>query len=234
MKIREKIIASSSRRPLYDIGPTLIWTEVTADLDIFTTAENYTNYLSFEAPFDNPRSPKYLRRILQKMRMKKGTILIKEATPAHVTNIPVHFCAYRIDDQGTMHIFDPSWHRNDPGVYSTSAFYDSLDAFGISYVHTENNHPHYYQSVLPNDVFCQTWSLIWLIDIYDHIGLPLPRTREEAVKHLTNYITGFSQIVLSDIDNYMALFPTYKLEGNVPNNVFQTIIQKVHLILRLM
>jgi len=246
LKIREKILLSNIRsrihntnRPnkkTYKVGPTLIWTEIATDLDIFTTAENYTNYIGFEAPFNNPCSSKFLKKILKhkKMRMKKGTILIKQATPKYATNIPVHFCAYRIDNRGILSIFDPSWHRADPGVYSTTAFYQSLDAFKISYVHAENEHTHYYQSVLPNDVFCQTWSLIWLMNTYDTVELPLPNKREDAVVHLSQYISGFSKTVLDDIDAYMALFPTYKLDGNDPSVAFETIIQKIYLILGMM
>ena len=111
LKIREKILSNHELSDsMYKIGPTLIWTENTADLDIFTTAENYTNYLSFDAPFNVRSSPKYLKRLLLRMRMEKGTILIKETTPENATNIPVHFCAYRIDQDGIFHIFDPSWN----------------------------------------------------------------------------------------------------------------------------
>jgi hypothetical protein len=245
LKIREKILLSNtnmrqntkqSNKKMYKVGPTLIWTEIAADLGIFTTAENYKKFMSFEAPFNNPCSSKFLKKILKhkKMHMKKGTILIKQATPKNATNIPVHFCAYRIDNKGILSIFDPSWHRADPGVYSTTAFYQSLDAFGISYVHAENDHTHYYQSVLPNDVFCQTWSLVWLMETHDITRLSIPKTREEAVAHLSQYISGFSNIVLDDIDAYMALFPTYKLEGNDPSVAFETIIQKIQLILGMM
>jgi hypothetical protein len=240
LKIREKILQSNNnmiqtKQSPYKVGPTLIWTEIAADLSIFTTSEKYTNYMGFEAQFKNPRSRKFLKKLLKskKMHMKKGSILIKEATPKNASNIPVHFCAYRIDKNGVFYIFDPSWHRNDPGVYSTTAFYNSLDAFGISYVHAENDHTHYYQSVLPNDVFCQTWSLIWLMDIHDNLLLPLPKTRQDAVDHLSKYVTGFSQIVLDDIDSYMALFPAYKLEGHDASVVFHTIIEKIRLILSL-
>jgi hypothetical protein len=77
LKIREDILRSTPSK--YAIGPTLIWTEIPEDLSIFTTEESYTNYIGFEGDFSNPRSPKYLKKILAKMRMTKGTILIKEA-----------------------------------------------------------------------------------------------------------------------------------------------------------
>jgi hypothetical protein len=212
----------------YGIGPTLIWTENPDDLAIFTTAESYTNYLSFEAPFSNPRSPKYLPKILRSkaMRMKKGSILIKEETPENAMHIPVHFCAYRIDEAGVFTIFDPSWHSTDAGIYSTTAFYDSLNAFGIPYRHAEPNRAHHWQCVLPNDVFCQTWSLRWLLCDFTRPSIPtrntfpLPKTRAEAIAQITTYIGEFSQMVLANIDEYMSVFPVYKLEGNDPRKVF--------------
>jgi len=142
LQIRENILRTVPSA--YEIGPTLIWTETSADLDIFTTAENYTNYIGFDAPFNNPRSPKYLPKLLKKMRMLKGTIMIKEASvDSSNRSIPVHLCAYRVDHMGTSTIFDPSWHSADPGIYSTTAFYDSLDAFGISYQHAEPKRSHH-------------------------------------------------------------------------------------------
>lgn len=218
LHIREKILRNAPAK--YEVGPTLIWTENPADLAIFTTAESYTNYLTFEAPFSNPRSPKYLPKIFQSntMRMKKGTILIKEATPENAMHIPVHFCAYRIDDAGILTIFDPSWHSTDAGIYSTTAFYDSLDAFGISYRHAEPKRAHHWQSILPNDVYCQTWTLRWLL-CDDIRCFPLPKSRTEANTQLSSYIRDFARRVLDNIDEYMAVFPAYKLQGNDPRVV---------------
>jgi hypothetical protein len=226
LEIREKILHSVSSE--YAIGPTLIWTENPDDISIFTTAENYTHYIGFEAPFSNPRSPKYLKKVLESMRMVKGTILIKETTPENAMHIPVHFCAYRIDENGTLTIFDPSWHSADPGIYSTTAFYDSLDAFGISYEHAEYTRAHHWQCVLPHDVFCQTWSLRWLL--YDTRCFPLPKTRIDATAHITKYIHDFTRIIIQNISEYMAVFPKYKLEGNSPARVFETILKHKHVI----
>jgi hypothetical protein len=287
LKNREAILSSVSS--VYGIGPTIIWTEIADDLAIFTTAESYTNYIGFEAPFDNPRSPKYLAKILSSpsMRMKKGSILIKEASPENTTQftyetpngvspgipqftyetpngvspgipqftyetpnvvspgipqftyetpnvvspgipqILVHFCAYRIDENGTLHIFDPSWHSADPGIYSTTAFYDSLDAFGISYRHAEPNRTHHWQSVLPFDDYCQTWTLRWLMDDPSiNGGFPLPKTEKDARTQILKYITHFAKMVLSNIPIYMSNLPSYKLEGNNPMIVFNTIIER--------
>lgn len=220
LKIREDILRRATSK--YAIGPTLIWTEDVNDLSIFTSAENYKNYIGFEAPFSNPRSSKYLTKQLQKMRLTKGTILIKESATENAMHIPVHFCAYRIDEMGELVIFDPSWHSADPGIYSTTAFYDSLDAFGVSYKHAEPTRKHHWQSLLPNDVFCQTWTLQWLIQ--DARSFPLPKTRIEAAKHIAGYIKGFSEIVLQHVDSYIAYLPKYKLEDNNPVDVFKTIL----------
>jgi hypothetical protein len=207
----------------YEVGPSIIWTEDAADLSIFTTAENYTNFIGFEAPFSNPKSPRFLPKLLQKMRMKKGTILIKEATQGDAMHIPVHFCAYRVDAAGELTIFDPSWHGADPGIYSTTAFYDSLDAFGIPYKHAEQERKHHWQSLLPNDVFCQTWSLQWLLQ--DSVRrFPLPKTRLEAATHLTTYIKQISRSICSDVERFGAVFPAYKLEGNDAGAVFRHIL----------
>jgi hypothetical protein len=154
--------------------------------------------------------------------MTKGSILIKETTPANAMHIPVHFCAYRVDDDGVLTIFDPSWHCADPGIYSTTAFYDSLDAFGISYKHAEPERKRHWQSLLPNDVFCQTWTLAWLCS--DTRSFPLPSTRLEAAKYIAKYIMTFSRIVMCNIDKFMRVFPKYKLEERVPATIFQTIL----------
>ena len=222
LKIREDILRNSPSK--YKIGPTLIWTEDANDLSIFTTAENYTNYIGFESQFANPKSPKYLKKILKKMKMTKGSILIKEATSPNEMHIPVHFCAYRIDKTGNLNIFDPSWHSEDPGIYSTTAFYDSLNAFGISCKHAESTRRHHWQSLLPNDVFCQTWTLQWLIcDKYES-RYPLPLTTVESATHIAKYIKKLTRIVLCNLKKYMSMFPKYKLEGNDPNTIFRSII----------
>lgn len=228
LKIREDILSSIPSD--YAVGPTILWIEDPADLSIFT--EDCPHSIGFEAPFNNPRSPKYLKKIIEKMRMKKGTILIKEsAQTTDVMHIPVHFCAYRVCDDGILTIFDPSWHIEDRGIYSTSAFYDSLDAFGISYQHAEPLRSHHWQSMLPNDVFCQTWTLQWLMPEYDNPAyqhsesFPLPKTRKEAAKYIAKYIKQLSTLVIKNIDVYMSVFPTYKLERNDPVTVFETIIQ---------
>lgn len=233
LKNREKIL--SSLPSFYEVGPTLIWTETSDDLSIFTTEESYTNFIGFEAPFNNPRSPKYLKKILlsTSMRMKKGSILIKEATPENTTRVPVHFCAYRIDANGVLSIFDPSWHSADPGIYSTTAFYDSLDAFGISYVHAESTRTHHWQSIIPFDDYCQTWTLKWLT--YDTLAtFPLPNTQKDARTQISSYMAGFTQIVLSDMDGFMSNLPTYKLEGNDPIDVFDTILKNPQTILNML
>lgn len=221
LKIRECIIQSFLSE--YTLGPTIIWTEDADDLSIFTVAESYDHFIGFESPFSNPRSPKFLKKIIRKMCYVKGTILIKESTPACAMHIPVHFCAYRVDSVGILTIFDPSWHSADPGIYSTTAFYESLDAFGVSYKHAEPKRRHHWQSLLPNDVFCQTWTLQWLL--FDgHQSFPLPLTRKEAADHIAKYIIQFSSIVASDVAKYMNVFPVYKLEGNNPVDVFRSIL----------
>jgi hypothetical protein len=219
LKIREEILRSVPSP--YKIGPTIIWTEVPEDLAIFTTEESYKNYIGFEGEFANPRSKNYLKKILSNMRMTQGTILIKEATDPDAMNIPVHFCAYRVDAAGELSIFDPSWHSADPGIYSTTAFYDSLDAFGIAYKHSEQTRKHHWQSLLMNDVFCQTWTLQWLMS--NSRSFPLPANRNDAAKHIAKYIKELSSIILKNIETYMSVFPAYKLEGRDPFVVFQTL-----------
>ena len=158
------------------------------------------------------------------MRMTKGTILIKEApdNEANVMNIKVHFCGYRVNEKGVLSIFDPSWHSSDRGVYSTTAFYDSLDEFGIPYQHAEPNRKHHWQSLLSDDVFCQTWSLQWLyLDSSRSFSLPL--NGEKAAEHIAKYMKAFSVIILKNIEKYMLIFPEYKLEGHDPKTVFRTI-----------
>ena len=232
LKIREDIVSCIPSE--YSVGPTLIWTEDADDLSLFTTAESYEHFIGFELPFNNPRSPKYLKKIIEKMRMKKGTILIKEASQKDAMHIPVHFCAYRIDDAGVFTIFDPSWHSADPGIYSTTAFYDSLDAFGISYQHAEPMRGHHWQSLLPNDVFCQTWTLQWLMNPIDSTrcrhSFPLPKTKLEAARHIAKYMKELSTIVIKKIDIYMSVFPTYKLENHNPTVVFRSIISNAQLV----
>lgn len=222
LKIREDILRSVLS-PKYEAGPTLIWTEDAKDLSIFTTAEKYTNFIGFESSFSNPTSPKYLPKILKKMRMTKGSILIKEASSANPMHIPVHFCAYRVDENGELTIFDPSWHSADPGIYSTTTFYNSLAAFGIAYKHAESSRPHHWQSLLPHDVFCQTWTLQWLCK--DTLrSFPLPKTRLDAAKHIAVYIKEFTSIVSNSVDECMSSFPQYKLQGNQPRTVLQSIL----------
>jgi hypothetical protein len=220
LKIREEILRKTPS--VYEIGPTIIWTENSSDLPIFTSDENYTHFVGFDEPFSNPRSKQYLGKTLKSLRMVKGSILIKEATPTNAMHIPVHFCAYRINDTGVMTIFDPSWHGSDPGIYSTTAFYDSLDAFNIPYVHAFPNRTHHWQSLLPDDVFCQTWTLKWLYD--DNAELPLPKSRLDASKHVAEYIRFFIRILQKDLSIYVPMFPAYKLEGNTAETVFRTLV----------
>ena len=224
LKIRDYMLRSVPSE--YQIGPTIIWTEVKDDLSIFTSAESYKNYIGFEDDFAKTNSKYYLPKILksENMRMTKGTILIKEKTEPDEMNIPVHFCAYRIDKNGKLKIFDPSWHKDDPGIYSTTAFYASLVAFKIKYQHAEYDRKHHWQSLLLNDVFCQTWTLQWLYSDVNDSEFSLPLTRKEASEHVTKYIKQFSEIILLNIENYMALFPAFKLEGQDPNTIFKTLI----------
>ena len=224
LKIRESLLAYSAQT--YAVGPTIIWTEDTADLELFTP--DLDNYLTFEEPHNNPRTKLYLKRVLLKNRMTKGSILIKEATPEtpkkrnmSAPKIPVHFCGYMVDDKGTLTIFDPSWHSADPGIYSTTAFYDSLDAFNIPYVHAYSRRSHHWQSLLENDVFCQTWSFAWLLCNGEEI--PLPNTQEEAAERLNEYIQGLSKLFLAMEDLLVPMFPTQKWEGYTPEFVFQGI-----------
>lgn len=222
LKIREEILRTTNTH--YTIGPTIIWTENADDLAIFTTNENYTHFIGFEPPFNNPRTKQYIGKILKAMRKTKGTILIKETTQTDdATNIPIHLCGYRIDNSGVFTIFDPAWHNIDDTtiIYSTSGFYATLDAFKIHYVHSFPNRKHHWQSILPNDVFCQTWTLKWLYT--DNGRFPLPNTPIETANQLAKYIREFVRIIQLDIPIYTALFPKYKLEGNTLDKVCRTI-----------
>lgn len=225
LKIRDDILRSVPSN--YAVGPTIIWTEIPGELSIFTTEESYTNYIGFEGVFANPKSKNYLKTILEKMRMIKGTILIKEApdNEASIMNIKVHFCGYRIDENGKFFIFDPSWHSSDKGIYSTTAFYDSLEEYRIKYQHAEPTRKHHWQSLLLNDVFCQTWSLRWLYIENDH-QFYLPPTNKTAAKLIAMYMKKFSGIILQNIEKYMSMFPAYKLEGQDPTAVFRTLSGK--------
>ena len=220
LKIREEILRTTNTH--YTIGPTIIWTENPDDLAIFTSNENYTHFIGFEPPFNNPRTKQYIGKILKTMRQTKGTILIKVSVSTDdATNIPIHLCGYRIDNSGVFAIFDPAWHIDDTSIYSTSGFYATLDAFKIPYVHAFPNRKHHWQSILPNDVFCQTWTLKWLYA--DNGRFPLPNTPREASTQLAGYIHEFVRIVQRDIPIYASLFPTYKLEGNTLDKVCRTI-----------
>ena len=225
LKIREDILRSVPSN--YVVGPSIIWTEIPEELSIFTTEESYTNYIGFEGEFANPKSENYLKTILEKMRMTKGTILIKEAPDkeASIMNIKVHFCGYRIDENGKLFIFDPSWHSSDKGIYSTTAFYDSLKKYRVKYQHAEPTRKHHWQSLLLNDVFCQTWSLRWLYLENDH-QFYLPPTNKTAAKLIAMYMKKFSGIILQNIEKYMSMFPAYKLEGQDPTTVFRTLSGK--------
>lgn len=225
LKIREDILRSIPSK--YTVGPTIIWTEIPEELAIFTTDESYTNYIGFEGKFSDQSSPNYLKKIISKMRMTKGTILIKEAPDKEASemNIKVHFCGYKIDENGKLFIFDPSWHSTDKGIYSTTAFYKSLKKFGIKYAHAEPTRAHHWQSLLLNDVFCQTWSLRWLC--YDKDPqFYLPPTNETAAKLIAQYMKRFSRIILKNMEKYMSIFPAYKLEGHEPITVFETLSNK--------
>ena len=225
LKIREEILRSVPSQ--YKIGPTIIWTEIPRELSIFTTDESYTNYIGFEGKFANSKSKNYLKTILEKMRMTKGTILIKEAPDkeASIMNIKVHFCGYRIDKNGKLFIFDPSWHSSDKGIYSTTAFYDSLNEYRVKYQHAEPTRKHHWQSLLLNDVFCQTWSLRWLYLENDN-QFYLPPTNKTAAKLIAMYMKKFSGIILQNIEKYMSMFPEHKLEGQDPTAVFRTLSGK--------
>ena len=222
LAIRE-LLLSNATSSVYSVGPSLIWVEVPTDLSLFTVS-GLKHYLTFDAPHDNPRSPKYLKRMLLKNRMSKGSILIKEQTPENAP-IKVHFCAYIIDANGIFYVFDPSWHSSDPGVYSTTAFYDSLDAFGIPYVHAEYERAHHWQSVLRNDVFCQTWTLEWLLADGSPDGFPLPMSRKEASDTLAEYITGIVEMIWEVRCHIIPLLPVAKWDSYIPDTVFSRILE---------
>jgi hypothetical protein len=46
---------------------------------------------------------------------------------------------------------------------------------------------------------------------------------EKAAEHIAKYMKVFSEIILKNIEKYMSMFPSYKLEGYDPNTVFRTI-----------
>jgi len=219
LAIRASLLAATSSK--YAIGPSLIWLENPDDLSVFATA-GVKHYLTFDAPHDNPRSPKYLKRMLLKNRMSKGSILIKEQTPENAP-ITIHFCAYIIDANGTFYVFDPSWHSADPGIYSTTAFYDSLDAFKIPYVHVESSRAHHWQSVLRNDVFCQTWTLAWLLN--DGAQFPLPTSRKHASDQLAKYIHQLVEMIWPNRAEMIPLFPVSKWDGHQSDLVFSNIME---------
>ena len=205
----------------YSVGPTILWTEDSADLSIFTSQEGFDHFWTFEEPYNDPRTKTYLGKLLRANKRTKGSILIKERTSPDTPNIPVHFCAYRVDDRGQLTIFDPSWHRADPGIYSTTAFYETLDAFRIPYTHWEPNRTHHWQSVLPHDVYCQTWTLWWLFT--EGQAFPLPKTPAESAEQLQCILMRFAGMVLRHHHVLIPLFPKWKWEGETPDEIFSTI-----------
>jgi hypothetical protein len=224
LKIREKILNAIRSASDYKIGPTIICTSDPDNVKLFTVDEDYTNFIGFER---NPIDGKKMKT----MKKTKGTILIQDENPGDAMNIPVHFCGYRVDEKGNLEIFDPSWHSKDRGDYSTTLFYDSLDAFGVAFKHFFEKRPRHWQSLLQQDVFCQTWSLKWLSIRDDgedlHKFYPPVKTAD-AIKQLTNYIKTFAKIISDKIDFYTSEFCSRhacKLEGNNIKTVFDNIIQ---------
>lgn len=226
LTIRDELLRSTNPHTL-EIGPTILWIEnPEKDKDIFTKNEHYDNYLSFEEDdathYINNNKNKNNKN-LQQYDNIKGSILIKEYNKKNKTgNIPVHFCAY-VYKNNVLYIYDPSWHIDDRGEYSTTAFYETLRNYEINYVMVEQNQSHHWQSLLDNDVFCQTWTLEWLLR--DGVaGFPLPKTNITAGRMIIAYLRHFIRLMKKDdIEKYVLLFPSYKWLGMSPLFIFDII-----------
>jgi hypothetical protein len=65
-------------------------------------------------------------------------------------------------------------------------------------------------------------------------GFPLPKTEKDARTQVLEYITHFAKMVLTNIPIYMSNLPSYKLEGNDPMIVFNTIIERPQTLMKLL
>lgn len=149
--IRDEILSNNPSEE-YMIGPTILY--IPQDyVNIITENKSYKNYVYINSQFKLPEA-------------SKGTIFIKMSNE----DSNVHLCAYTFKNN-KITIFDPAWHPVDKkGEYSEDEFYDDLKTvikkykpkYQVDIVNTGGSKS--IQSVLNNDIFCQSWSLKWLLE----------------------------------------------------------------------
>jgi hypothetical protein len=203
LNIREQLLQNNSSGK-YSIGPTILWLPTDFLRDNITEIrpiENQYHHYILIAGKPNVWSTK-IRNIEP---MTKGTIMLR-AEDSTGTN--VHFCGYIVDEKRKLFIFDPAWHKKDKNPYSEDKFYNTLTRSGkIKYTHVYKEREHAWQNILPHDVFCQTWSLVWLL----RDGEIEPVTDINGASHaISNYFHEINAIIHRDKKKYISLFPRKK------------------------
>lgn len=196
LHVRENILQHNNKKNEYSIGPTILY--IPKDyLNIITDNKKYKNYIFVNSSFKLPEN-------------SKGTIFIKTS----MDNSNVHLCAY-IFKNNKITIFDPAWHpKNKKGEYSEDEFYIDLQKIinkykpKYSYEIVETGGNKSIQSYLDNDIFCQSWSLKWLLE---DGSMKFPTSLNGAVIQIISILQEFTEIINNNIENIF-LLPKEKFE----------------------
>lgn len=128
----------------------------------------------------------------------KGSIIISQGVVSKSGSIEVHFCGYVFED-GVLHIFDPSHSKNTPGTFASfvDEFYPFLTKHRIQWQHVYENREYPWQHkpvLLKHDVFCQTWTLKWLLKPNDR-NFKLPANALKAAQNVADYNHEFMGLI---------------------------------------
>ena len=178
----------------------------------------------------------------------KGSIIISEGEKSESGGTSVHFCGYIYEDN-ILKIFDPSYHKDDKltGEFYLDFLYKYLKKKQKEEKKTKEKNPFVYENVyedrphpwqgefvepsklLKKDVFCQTWTLKWLLKPNDS-KFTLPNTPEEAANRIAHYYHEFVVLIKrirkntkKDEPNIIQFIPEEKWNGFSPNSVLKDI-----------
>jgi hypothetical protein len=196
LQIRENIVEHNNEGGKYSVGPTILYIPKEY-LNIITENKKYDNYIFVNSAFKLPEG-------------SKGTIFIKTSTEDR----NVHLCAYTFKDN-KMTIFDPAWHPvNKKGEYSEDDFYEDLQKIikkykpKYSYEIVKTGGDKSIQSYLGNDIFCQSWSLKWLLEDGE---MEFPNSLNAVVTRIITILQELI-VIINRTPDFIYLFPKEKWE----------------------
>jgi hypothetical protein len=195
LQIRDTLLLDNNTTGKYEIGPTILYIP-TEYVKTITNNKTYTNYVFLNSRFE----------LIEK---SKGSIFIKMS----MEDNNVHLCSYLFQDNHIT-IFDPAWHPiNKKNEYTEDEFYKDLETALKKYRKKYSYHivntggVNSIQNYLINDIFCQSWSLEWLLRDGEMV---YPRNKSEVVPTIISILQSINVLVDKRKKRYIFDLPKEK------------------------